>query len=52
MTAQAAKVQASATEKLWNEQLGVFMASTGKPATLLESLGVNADSSKNRADRV
>ena len=42
MTAQAAKVRASATEMLWNEQLGVFMASTGEPArSLLESLDAN-----------
>ena len=52
MTAQAAKVQASATEKLWNEQLGVFMASTGEPIVAgvfgcKHSLG----SSENRADR-
>lgn len=29
MTAEAAKVQASTTRKLWNAELGMFMASTG-----------------------
>ena len=39
MTAQAAKVRSCATEKLWNEQLGVFMASTGKPAIVAGVFG-------------
>ena len=39
MTAQAAKIQESATAQLWNATLGVFMASTGMESENIDVWG-------------